>query len=330
MADESTLLPAYLATGDDALKRERVAERLLKRVSTLGDPSFNTEQFDGETATGTAIVNACNTMPFMSEVRLVSVKNADKLKKADAEALVSYLESPAETTVLALYASSLAKNTRLYKAVAAFGKQAVIDCASVKKRELPSLVAQMARAHGLTMRDDAARSLIERVGEDTVRIDAELRKIALAHNSGDPVRPDEVERLVSRSTEAKSWEFVDAFSSRNAKACVRLRSHMPSASPYGLLAACVSRIRELIMTKALAERGQLGELPGMLKAPEWKTRSYPGFARNFTAEELRDALRTARDAEKLMKSSSNADQIFESWYLSVLGKRPKTREATLS
>ena len=35
MADGTGFLPAYLATGDDALKRERVAERLEQRIGKL-------------------------------------------------------------------------------------------------------------------------------------------------------------------------------------------------------------------------------------------------------------------------------------------------------
>ena len=42
------------------------------------------------------------------------MRAADKLKKADAEQLVSYLGSPNGSTVLALVAEKLAKNTRLY------------------------------------------------------------------------------------------------------------------------------------------------------------------------------------------------------------------------
>lgn len=81
-------------------------------------------------------------------MRLVEVRAADKLKKADAEQLVSYLGSPNGSTVLALVAEKLAKNTRLYKAVAAAGKTAVIDCAPLKRYELPRTAALDGRDHG--------------------------------------------------------------------------------------------------------------------------------------------------------------------------------------
>lgn len=128
-SQHTDLLPAYLAVGEDALKREAVIARLKARLATMGDLSFNSDEFDGEVAEGAAIAAACNTMPFASPVRLVYVRNADKLKRADAEELVNYLKAPSATTVLACEAEKLAKNTRLYKALAAAGPKAVIDCA---------------------------------------------------------------------------------------------------------------------------------------------------------------------------------------------------------
>ena len=111
-AKQKPLIPAYLIVGEDALKRSTVQRRLRERLAQYGDLSFNSDTFDGETALGADIVSACNTMPFASEKRLVYVRDADKLKKADSEELVAYLDSPSDQTVLALEAEKLAKNTR--------------------------------------------------------------------------------------------------------------------------------------------------------------------------------------------------------------------------
>ena len=254
------MLPVALAVGEDALKRERVEERLIARLSQMGDLSFNSEVFDGASADGAAIVTACNTLPFASAYRLVTVRNADKLKAADARAVADYLASPCPTTVLALFAAKLSKSSRLYKAAAAFGKGAVIDCAAVKEKELPALVAGMAGTRGLKMTRAAVDELLERVGEDTVRLDSELRKLALAHSGSDPVTDGEVALAVGRTTEVPIWEFVDAFSSRNLMRCLRCLEHMPSATPYALIGRCEQRLREIIVAKASAARHQPGRL----------------------------------------------------------------------
>lgn len=318
---QDTLLPVYLVVGEDALKRDAVMKRLRSRIAALGDLSFNSDEFGGDTAAGDDIVTACNTMPFASPVRLVEVRAADKLKKADAEALVAYLSSPSEATVLALVADKLAKNTRLYKAVAAYGKTAVIDCAPLKAYELPKTVRALAVGHGVTFTEGAAAKLVELAGEDTVRLDSEVRKIALAHRGTDAVNEHEVVALVSRTAEVKPWEFVDAFAARDVRKCLLYRARMKSESPYSLLARCTSRLRELVCARCMAERGNPRATAAALKLPDWRVKNHAAWARGFSSAELRRAIVSARDTERAMKSGADPEAAFMEWVLEVTARR---------
>lgn len=319
-ATKDSLFPAYAAVGDDALKRDAVAKRLRARLQKLGDLSFNYDEFNGETAEGGSIVAACNTIPFASPVRMVRIKDADKLKKADSEELVAYLQSPNDSTVLLLEAEKLAKTTRLYKAVAAFGKNAIIDCAVPKRAELPRLVRSMAVGHGIAITDGAARLLVELAGEDTVRLDAELGKIALAHVGSDAVTEHEVSGLVARTTEVKPWDFLDAMSARNAKRTLVCLSRMSSVSPHSLIAMSTGRIRELICAKTLVNRGEGRAIAAALGKKDWQVKHHSEWAARFTESELRAAILAARDTERAMKSGSDPDEAFLDWLLSFLNR----------
>ena len=317
---QQKLLPAYLAVGEDALKRRTVLERLRKRVAEFGDLEFNHDEFDGERASGSDIAVACNTFPFASELRLVEVTHAEKLGKQDSDVLCAYLAAPSETTVLLLSAEKLAKNTRLYKAVAALGKAAVIDCAPMKRYELVRALRSMAVGHGITLTESAAERLVSLAGEDTVRLDSELRKLALAHVGLDPVNDREVSALVARTNEAKPWELVDAFSARDARACARLLLLLDSASPYALIGMCTTRLRELSCAKALEARGESSRLAETLRVPAWRVKNHAAWARGFTEAELRRAFSSARDCERAMKSGTNPDDAFRDWLFSTIAK----------
>lgn len=318
---DNQLLAAYLVVGDDALKKEAVLKRMRIRLEKLGDLSFNADTFDGESATGEEIIAACQTLPFASEKRLVQVTRAEKLKKADADALVAYLASPAESTVLMLLAEKLAKNTRLYKAVDALGKTAVIDCARPGKRDMTAHVRNMAPTHGITLTDGAAAALVELLGEDTVRIDNELAKIALAGSGNAAVTEEDIRRIVSREVEAKPWDLADALSARDLKRAVSVLAAMPSATPYSLLGICVSRIRELICAKSVMKAGgSKAQIASELKAPEWRVRNLDGWARRYNECELRGALASALACEQEMKSGADPDAAFESWMISVISR----------
>ena len=317
---EKKLLPVYLAVGADELKRRTVLERLRKRIAAEGDLDFNHDEFDGTVASGSDIAIACNTLPFASPLRLVEVKNVDKLGKQDCDVLAAYLAAPNESTVLALSGEKLAKNTRLYKAIAAIASSAIIDCAPMKRYELVRALRSMAVGHGFTLTDRAAEKLVALVGEDTVRLDTELRKLALAHKGSDPVNDREVDALVAQTSEAKPWEFVDAFAARDTRTCLRLLPLLPSTSCYALLAMCVTRLREIACAKSLASRGEQGRLHEVLKVPSWRVKNHVSWSKGFSEADLRRAFTLARDCERDMKSGADPDATFKTWFVTVTAR----------
>lgn len=318
-ANDNSLLPVYLISGEDELKRETVIKRLRKRISTLGDLSFNADEFNGEKATGAEIVAAANTLPFASEVRLVQVDNVEKLRKADMEEIIAYLAAPSATTVLALVATKLAKNTRLYKAVGAYGKTAYIDCAPFQAKDLNAAVRSMAITHGVTFTEGAAASLIDLAGTNTVTLDNEIRKLALAHRGDDPVNQNEVIALVAQTAEVKPWEFLDAFGMKNLSRCIHLYNRMEKTSPYQLLALCVSRVRDLISVRALNARGT-GDVAAQMKMPPWRLKTLNKQAARYSMDQLIAALKTAQETELAMKSGSDPRTEFFDWLVTTIGR----------
>ena len=201
------------------------------------------------------------------------------------------------------------------------GKKAVIDCAPMRKYELPKTVRAMAVTHGITLDDAAAQHLIELVGENTVHLDAELKKLALSHTAGGrPPGVAEVDAMVSRTAEVKPWEFVDAFAARDMRLCIDLLSKMDSASPYALVGMCATRLRELVTAHSLASRGQSGTkaLATQLKVPEWRVKNHMGWARRWKPSELRHAFSSVRECERMMKTGSDPDETFLRWLLDTL------------
>ena len=93
-----------------------------------------------------SIIGSLNTFPMGSEFRLVILDGCSKLAKAVSEPLVEYLASPSPTTVCLIIADSLAKNTRLYKAIAKIDKKAIVDCSGTKRWELRAAFSRWRRS----------------------------------------------------------------------------------------------------------------------------------------------------------------------------------------
>lgn len=306
MAQLSKLLPAYLAVGPDDLKRKETVSRLKARVAGPFE-AFNLEEI---AASGdlepSALISSLNTLPMGSDLRVVVVEDAEKLPKPVSEALVSYLADPNTSCTLCLTATTLAKSTRLYKAVAKVGPKAIIDCSAKKGRELVPHVQKLAGAHGLTISADAASELIARVGDSSSMIDAQLASLAGRLGGAGSVSRELVEAHVARVVEVKPWEFLDALSARDLARSLRLLSLLDLSSPIGLSSLISGRVRELICARALNERGETARIGEELKKQAWQVRNYGRWARGFKAGELEALLGACAETDAGLKSGADA------------------------
>lgn len=324
------LLAAYLVIGEDLLKRERVIKRLRMRLETLGDLSFNSDRFEGSSASADAVLAACRTIPFASEKRLVVVEDVSKVSKKDAKEIADYLGDPVSSTVLILIGDSLPKSSPLMKAVQSLGKSAFIDCTPPKKKDFPAQIRQMAKTHGIELTPDAARELLGHIGENTVHIDEELKKLALANQGrGDaaPIDAADIRDSVAQITVFSQWDFVDAFAKRDVAACSKMRYRLGVKAPHVLLRQCVTRIREMICAKVVSDGfpDAASRVASALNLPP--NRSFVAKYRieqasRYGLDELEEALVASLDAERMMKSGMDPDIIFDEWLYRAMGRHP--------
>ena len=308
MADKPGLLPAYLIVGPDELKRRQALARLRARVDGPFS-AFNLEELVASAdLEPVGVLASLNTLPMGGDRRVVVIENAEKLPKPVSEAIVKYLENPNESCTLALVATTLAKTTRLYKAVAKVGPRTVIECAAKKGRDLPPYVQKLARAHGVSIAADAATELVARVGESTTMLDTQIATLAaLLGGSGTITRPF-VENNVARVAEVKPWEFLDRLSGRDAHRALALY-RLLDGSALGLLSLVTGRLRELVCARSLDARGQGHALAGELKKQNWQVRNHLRWARGFADGELEALLGACAEAERALKSGGDKDTV---------------------
>ena len=312
------LLPIYLFLGDDEQKKETLTAKMKERCATFGEMSINTDVFDGEDHTPSRIVSSCLTLPFASEKRLVIVNNVELFTTAELNILADYAEAPNDSTILVLLSEKLAKNTRLYKAIAKVDAKAIIACDSPKQWEFKTYAIKVAKSKGVTMRDDAAQLLVDLVGTDTVAITNELEKIIASHTSTDPIDVVEVEQLVTATANVKPWVLVDAFSARNVEKVMELLQKVTGTTPTGILMMCVNRARELICAKEVSSKGgnaseNIASELGFAPALSWRFKNHASWSRLWSEDALLFAIKKSLQAEKEMKAGEDQTETLKLW-----------------
>lgn len=314
MAD---LLPAYLIVGADELKRDAAVRRLRSRVpADMAD--FNLDELDGASLEEPGqLISSAQTMPFCAGFRLVIVNGAGELAKPVSEAVVSYLADPNPQCVLCLVAEKLAKNTRLYKAIAKVGPHSVIDCAPLKRWELPPYVVKLAQKRGLSMDNAAAQELVERVGESTVALDNQIATLAQLVGDAGRITLADVEANVAQIAEVSPWAFADAVCERNAPRAMEMLNLMKAPSLVFLHSVLVGRLRELICAKSLDARGAASGLARELGRQSWQVKNHVRWSRAFGEEELVELLGQAAVCERALKGSQDSEAAFARFVLAM-------------
>ena len=224
-AELGDLKPVYLIYGSEELLLERAVDRLRDRLAAVADLDFNLETFDGPSTSADEIIGAANTMPFMSDRRLVIVHEVDKLDASGLEALAAYARDPAPFTCLVLVATKIARNSKLYRAVAASG--VAYEYAAPKRSEYAGEVVKMLLARGKRISHPAAQTLVELVGRDLRRLDTETGKLAAYVGDSSVVSEEDVSQVVAAGAAASVFELTDAVGERDTRLALRLLSVNP-------------------------------------------------------------------------------------------------------
>ncbi len=302
MADE--LKAAYLIAGADRPKIDRAVARLRGRFAADAVDAYDA----GETS-GDDVVAACNALGlFAGDGRLVVVHGVEAWKAPDVKAVAAYLEAPAPATTLAFVGGALKKEAPIAKTIAAVGEVLLWD---VPKRGLPGWVAEQFRVRGGSIEPDAARMLIELVGDDLYELATEADKLS-AWADGDRVTETDVEGLVAPRASVANFALTDAWGARDVRGVLRAaealleRTANPRSrtipSVVGSLTNHVARIRQCQALQADGVSSK--DAATTLKQHPFYVQKLFSQARNYTGEELRQVTVRLSELDHALKGGS--------------------------
>ena len=302
------LAAAYLITGTDRPKIARAVRRLRARV---GEDA--TEVLSAHDTTGEDVVAACNALGlFAIERRLVVVEAVERWKAADLKALEDYLKRPAPTTVLALVGDEVKRDSALAKAVTKAGELLVYDLPKRgRKVDLPSWVAAQLRERGVLVEPDAARAIVELVGENADELATEIDKLATWAN-GERIGEREVAELVPARAEVPPFDLTDAWGRRDVAAALAASERLVERSGdgsrdvflrvSGLLTAHIGRVRDC--QELAAEGVPPAAAAERLKRNRFYVQKLYEQAANFSPDELADAVVRLAQLDLALKGGS--------------------------
>ncbi|MHB9154409.1 MAG: DNA polymerase III subunit delta [Endomicrobiales bacterium] len=319
----SVYKPVYLLAGEETYMQEEAWQYLEKK---LGVDSLNLEIFYASESSLNDIILAAQTLPFMSERRLLVVKDTQKLRAGEIEKLSEFIKVPVHSSCLVLlWNEKVRKDSRknaLFSAVEKAGE--VVDFRSLYENELPAWVQQKVKESGKTISADAVQCLVQESGSNLLDLNNEIEKLLLFTGARGDISAKDVETLSGHTRLANLNHLSDAVEGKRTADALRIIEDLlrEGEIPLKILATVARALRRLLAARSLLEQRKSShqEIRQELHLNAYFDRSFFSNLPRYTRRELENALEKLLSADLELKTSARPEQmIFEELILSLQG-----------
>jgi DNA polymerase-3 subunit delta len=312
----------YIYHGDDPFAIQCQVKEFLVQLGDPGLVDLNTTRLDGRQASEDDLFSAANSMPFLAERRVVILSNPFARIQSDAarKRFLAFLNGLPESTALVLVVEdefvrkgkewdwkslSATKTQWMRKWIGEVGKRADYrPCRLPQMNEMSEWVRKEARRIGGQFTPEAAKSLVNHVGNDTRMASLEVEKLLVFVDFKRPVEIEDVEDLTAQGGQADVFNMVDALAAGDARQALgQLHRLLETQEPLSLFGMVVRQFRLLIQARELLDEGRGGQVKDEMHLAGFVADKLVAQVRRFTMPQLEDIYHRLLLLDEALKTS---------------------------
>lgn len=318
--DTGELKKVYLLFGTELYLKDRIIEKLRSKYVDKSFETLNYVNLDGRNASHDDIINACETLPFMSDKKIVIVedlplfKSSNKEKSSSQEDVLSdYINKIGNTTCLIFVfkEEKVDNRKKIIKDIKKIGR--VIELEKLKNEELYNWVVKQFKKQDRIINKNLASYFIEgtsyldRNTEKTLYdLENEISKVINYVGDRTEITREDIEYTKPKNLENDIFKLVDYISQKNTSMAIEMFNEMvlSGEAVQLIMHMIVRQMRLLLTSKLLKEKGYNKKVIGQ------KINVYHNFiiqkllsqGSSFKEKELTQALKKCRDTDRDMKT----------------------------
>jgi len=270
---EDGLAPGYFFFGEESYFADLFVRELAALLAPGDAPDFWIDRYYLDESGWGEILDAARTMPFLfSPWRVIVVRVPERkpeaerrgekepklVSAAEEKLLKRYFDDPASRTVLVVVLpGKLRKGNAAVRLFSSLLGVVARDAKPLKDWEITKWMDEKARSLGKGLAPEAARRLLEIVGNDLRRLDNELEKLAIFSGEAKVISARSVDEAVAWVRSFDPYELDNALEDGDLRKCILVLDGLFSAGekPEQVLSRLVGFVRNVLAAKArLAEK----------------------------------------------------------------------------
>ena len=296
--------PLYLLLGTEIYLRRVAAQNITEAaLSRTLLREFNESSFSLLSDPVQSAIAAADQLPMMSDTRVVRIRDFAKLREADEEILIRYLNNPSPSTVMIFSADDLDKRKKSSKVL--LDTCTVVDFAPLRDAEAKSWAKSRLKELKVTADDQVLSEIISLVGTDVQTLFNELEKLASAAANTGRITPDLVDELIGRSRELSNFDLGDHLLAGNRKKALETLHRLleDGAEPVMLVGLIGGNYHRLALGKHLLLRGGRDEVFRNISVPSFKRDSYLASLQRSSATKIARGIQRTAATDLAIKTS---------------------------
>lgn len=330
---QNDIAPVYLLFGEEYQISKLMAKQLKDHLVTPDFESLNFIKYDERKHSLFDLVTFCETMPFMSEKRLVFVADDNLLYGTvgdeEADALVSYIKNPNASTCLVFLTRRQDKKRKITKALHQYA--AVVESPRADRQELENWILKRLRVGGKQTDRETMNALVvgleylEKGSRMTLEdVDNELEKIMSFAKDRNRITEQDVNLVLARGMEQSIFRMLELLGMGQIKESLDvLNSLFEMGEPVGrILYMVVRQLRMMYRSKLLKAKGySTDQIAAETDFKPFMIRSALKQAGYFSEEKLQKAYDRCAGMDQMFKSSKNDPKILLEMLIFDLGQK---------
>lgn len=283
--------------GENNLEKENAAQKYIDTfINAHGNMSV--DKFNGDDLETSSLINALTSIPFLSERRLVIVRDLS-INKSVAQSVESLLKKIANTTDFIIIEDKIDKRSKYLSQLKTLAQ--IREFTSLDAKGLVDFILLTAKIANAQISKCDANYLIDRLGNNQQLLHNELQKLILFDKQ---ITQNNINALTLPSPKSSIFNLIDSAFSRDIKSSIAIYEDQRAqgAEPLSILGMLGWQLHILSVIKAAGNK-EITDIASESKINIFLIRKNASTAKKITYLNLQKLIIKTIDVDKQLKTN---------------------------
>lgn len=322
----------YLFTGEEEYMMKLALEELKSKYISDDFETLNYTTIEAKNANLDKLINASETLPFMSSKKIVILKDVslflEELEEKSKIELYEFIKDLGDFLILIFMdsTSSLKKNTKFYKIIKGDDRQ--VEFSKLFGQDLAKFITTLSKRNGKTISQMDSKYFIDQTSYNSKNVDLNLYDIEneflkiVDYAKDIQITKEDIDSILIKTVDTNIFEFLEAFSSKAIERSLMLLNQMHNSGEplQRMFFMMIRQIRLILGYELYKNKGYDNKtIQDKLSIKAYEFGKIRNQSKSFTLAELEKIMKRLVEVDKLMKTSMIDDKLLIESFLVEVG-----------